>query len=201
MKIVAGAWINAALGAETLVRKLRLPEAASERELRDEILALSDCPRADLGDFGRGAPPVRRMMLAALLCAWDFGGKLPGDTGVVGWNGSGCAAEDLRFWRDYTDAGKTAGRGGLFVPTLPTIPGGEAAIALGCHGPSFYLRTAASTAELGSLLAGYPEGLYLAGELFADSACALLIGNRGEAPGFPDCATLAELFRTAAEEL
>ena len=196
MKILAGAWINAALGAATLVRKLRFADAGGERELRDEVLALPDCPEADLSDFGRGAVPVRRMMLAALLCAWDYGKKLPPDTGVIGWNGSGCAAEDRRFWTDYADCGKEAGRGGLFVPTLPTIPYGEAAIALGCHGPSFYLRTTASTAELSSILAGYPEGRYLVGEVCADGACALLADNRGEAPELPDRPTLVELFLT-----
>ena len=195
MKVLAGAWINATLGAATLVRKLRFAGVSCERELRDEILSLPDCPEADLGDFGRGAPSVRRMMLAALLCAWDCGKKLSADTGVIGWNGSGCAAEDRRFWQDYVDCGKEAGRGGLFVPTLPTIPYDEAAIALGCHGPSFYLRTSASTAELLSILAGYPAGLYLAGELFPDSACALLIDNRGEAPELPDRPTLVELFQ------
>ena len=200
MQIVAGAMIDAALGAATLVRKLRFAGADGERELRDEVLSLPDCPEADLGDFGRGAPSVRRMMLAALLCAWDSGKKLPSDTGVIGWNGSGCAAEDRRFWRDYVDCGKEAGRGGLFVPTLPTIPYGEAAIALGCHGPSFYLRSAASTAELLSILAGYPAGLYFAGELFADSACALLIDNRGAGPELPDRATLVELFHTLEAE-
>ena len=195
MKVLAGAWINATLGAATLGRRLRFAGVSCERELRDEILSLPDCPEADLGDFGRGATSVRRMMLAALLCAWDFGGKLPADTGVIGWNGSGCAAEDRRFWHDYTDCGKEAGRGGLFVPTLPTIPYDEAAISLGCHGPSFYLRTSASTAELWNLLAGYPGGLYLVGELFADSACALLIDNRGEAPELPDRAALVALFQ------
>ena len=194
MKVLAGAWINATLGAATLGRKLRFAGADGERELRDEILSLPDCPEADLGDFGRGAPPVRKMMLAALLCAWDCGKKLPADTGVIGWNGSGCAAEDRRFWQDYTDCGREAGRGGLFVPTLPTIPYDEAAIMLGCHGSSFYLRTRASTAELSSILAGYPEGLYLVGELFPDSACALLTDNRGEGPDLPDRPTLVELF-------
>ena len=199
MKVLAGAWINVTLGAATLGRKLRFPETGGERELRDEILSLPDCPEADLGDFGRGATSVRRMMLAALLCAWDFGGKLPADTGVIGWNGSGCAAEDRRFWKDYVDCGKEAGRGGLFVPTLPTIPYDEAAIMLGCHGPSFYLRTAASTAELWSILGGYPAGLYLAGELFADSACALLADNRETPAALPDRPTLAELFHALEE--
>ena len=195
MKVLSGAWINASLGAATLGRTLRFAGVDGERELRDEILSLPDCPEADLGDFGRGATPVRRMMLAALLCAWDCGKQLPADTGVIGWNGSGCAAEDRRFWRDYTDCGREAGRGGLFVPTLPTIPYGEAAIMLGCHGSSFYLRTPAATAELWSILAGYPEGLYLVGELFPDSACALLTDNRGEGPELPGCATLVGLFQ------
>ena len=199
MKVLAGALINASLGAATLVRKLRFAGVSSERELRDEILSLPDCPEADLGDFGRGAPPVRRMMLAALLCAWDHGKELPADTGVIGWNGSGCAAEDRRFWNDYVDCGREAGRGGLFVPTLPTIPYDEAAIALGCRGPSFYLRGEASAAELSELLAGYPAGEYLVGEIFPDSACALLIDNRAEAAEPPDRATLAELFHALEE--
>ncbi len=195
MKVLAGAWINAALGAATLGRKLRFAGVDGERELRDEILSLPDCPEADLGDFGRGAPPVRRMMLAALLCAWDHGETIPADTGVIGWNGSGCAAEDRRFWRDYVDCGKEAGRGGLFVPTLPTIPYDEAAISLGCHGPSFYLRTPASTAELWNILSGCPEGLYIVGELSADSACAMLTDNRETPAELPDRPTLTELFR------
>ena len=92
-------------------------------------------------------------MLTALLAAWDAQNGLSQEAGVLGWNGDGCTAENRKYWHDYTDCGRTSGRGGLFVATLPTIPYCEAAIALGCRGMVAYFRTGDSAARLWEILA------------------------------------------------
>ena len=133
-------------------------------------------------------------MLTALLAAWDAGGKLPENTGVLGWNGDGCTAENLAYWRDYVGNGRTAGRGGLFVATLPTIPYCEAAIALNCRGGVAYLRTPEDTSHLRSILDAAPPGAYLCGEIARDTVCILLADSRENDGESPRCRTLAELF-------
>ena len=53
----------------------------------------------------------------------------------------GCRTENLLYFQDYMEHGRCGGRGQLFVGTLPTTPLCEAAIALGLHGPAYYLDT------------------------------------------------------------
>ena len=170
--------------------------------LNDLRLALPDfdfIPRGDLDDFGRGSGAVRCSMLAALFAAGDAASGLPSSTAVVGWNGRGCTAENVRYWQDYVSNGRTAGRGGLFVATLPTIPFCEAAIALGLRGPSAYFQTDRSTDSLFGLIAARPEGLYLTGEITDSSACFFLLDNASQGETAPRTRSLEELFRAMAE--
>ena len=80
------------------------------------------------------------------------------------------------------------------MATLPTIPFCEAAITLGCRGPSAYLRTEPSVHALFRLLAGRPAGWYFAGEVTEKSVCMLLTENDGKLPVLPEVPTLEELF-------
>ena len=139
------------------------------------------------------------MLLTALLTAWDSGGVPPEATGVFGWNGDGCTSENLIYWRDYVSCGREAGRGGLFVATLPTIPYCEAAIALRCRGRVAYFRTEPAAARLEELLLAAPGGTYLCGEVTSSSVCMLLTDTRLPGPSLPEAAALEEVF-TALEE-
>ena len=196
MKIEAGVRITETMEVRLLNRG-PLGQFDDPDQLRHALAGLAPFPNADWTDFGRGSPPVRLLMLAAVLTAGDYGAPLPGSTGVFGWNGSGCTAENLRFWQDYVRHGRVNGRGGLFVATLPTIPFGEAAIALGLRGPNAYFRTERSTHALGKLLSLRPAGLYLVGEVTENSVCMFLLETSGlpeDGPAGPDFPTLDRLF-------
>ena len=194
MKILAGSWIDEQRAVHLLKRRETLGPFADLNELRHHLAGLPSIPACDWSDFGRGSQAVRYLMLGAVLTAGDFGETLPQETGVLGWNGDGCTAENLHFWEDYVLHGREAGRGGLFVATLPTIPFCEAAITLGCHGPSAYFRTENSTRILFQLLAGRPAGKYLTGEVRDNSVCMLLLETGGMLPDVPDFPTLDKLF-------
>lgn len=194
MKIAGGALLTKDLAFRTLVRRGRFGAFPELNTARKELIRLPGMPPCDLGDFGRGGVTVRRATLTSLLAAWDAGGKLPEGTGVLGWNGDGCTAENLAYWRDYVGNGRAAGRGGLFVATLPTIPYCETAIALGCRGSVAYLRTPADTSQLRSILDTSPPGTCLCGEITRDTVCMLLADNREAGDDLPRVPTLAELF-------
>ena len=194
MKIIAGTYIDPENSARLLNRKYHTPSFKNLNELRLHMQSLDFIPAGDLDDFGRGSVAVRYSLLAAMFTAGDHGRDLPENTGVFGWNGRGCTAENLRYWQDFTANGHEAGRGGLFVATLPSIPYCEAAIALNCHGPASYLQTGQSTRALFRLLKGRPAGLYLIGEIGECSTCMLLVDTTLPDKDLPDCTTLEELF-------
>ena len=194
MKILAGTLITEALAVKLLRRRETLGPFAGLNEMRVALTNLSGMPEGDWTDFGRGSNAVRRLMLSGALAAWDYGAELPPDTGVIGWNGCGCTAENLRFWHDYVQNGRENGRGGLFVATLPTIPFCEAAIAFGWKGPSAYFRTEESTLALFRLIAGRPAGKYVIGEITEKTACALLFETDETIPEFPDFKSFEQLF-------
>ena len=196
MKILAGAYLAETpdgVVCRTRTRRAHFGPFADLNAARLAFAGVPDMPEWDAGDFGRGGGAVRRMMLTGVLAAWDLGMPLPETTGVFGWNGDGCTAENLRYWQDYAANGREAGRGGLFVATLPSIPYCEAAIALRCRGPVAYFRTAPGVKRLFELAAAYPAGQYLCGELASDGACVVLTDTAvpGNAPG---CAFLSDLF-------
>ena len=194
MKITAGTLINARHEARLLRARITLGEFPDLNDLRHAVARQFPLTECDWNDFGRGGHGTRLMMLAGALTAADSPTGLDRNTGVVGWNGCGCTAENLNFWQDYAQNGREHGRGGLFVATLPTIPCCEAAIALGCHGPGAYFRTPQSTAALFRLLAGRPRGSYLTGELSGDSVCMLKMEIDGSLPELPNFPTLKDLF-------
>ena len=194
MKILSGSLIAEDLTARLLNRREMLGPCTDLNGLRHRLAELPWTPTGDWTDFGRGSQAVRQLMLSAALTAGDFGAPLPEGTGVIGWNGCGCAAENLRFWQDYVQNGRLNGRGGLFVATLPTIPFCEAAIAFGWRGPSAYFRTENSTGALFRLLAYRPAGKYLIGEITQKSVCSLLLETDPELPELPDFASLDKLF-------
>ena len=196
MKIAGGALLTESFAFRTLERRAGFGAFPDLNAARKELSKLAGMPHSDLADFGRGGPTVRKAMLTALLTAWDAGGKLPETTGVLGWNGDGCTAENLAYWKDYTECGRVAGRGSLFVATLPTIPYCEAAITLGCRGGVAYLRTPQSTSHLWSALAAAPPGTYLCGELARDAVCMFFVDTLEGGGDLPEYPTLAELFTT-----
>ena len=195
MKIIAGSLIKEDFSAHLLKRKLHSPSFANLNELRLWLPNWDFLPAGDLDDFGRGSIAVRYSLLGAILTAGDMGGTLPPETGVIGWNGRGCTAENIRYWLDFIANDRVAGRGGLFVATLPSIPCCEAAIALDCHGPASYLKTRPSTEKLFQLLSARPAGIYLISEIKENSACMILVDNRiGNGTELPDFADLEKLF-------
>ena len=193
MKIAAGTLITGH-EARLLKRGTAIGNFTDLNELRHRLAELDFIPPGDWNDFGRGSQAVRLLMLSIMLTAGDSGRAIPESAGVIGWNGTGCTAENLRFWRDYIQNGRENGRGSLFVATLPTIPFCEAAITLGCRGRSAYLRTDSSVNALFRLLAGRPAGWYFVGEVTEGSVCMLLTENDHEPPLLPDVPTLEELF-------
>lgn len=195
MKITAGTMIDAQHEVRLLSSRKKLGCFPDLNILRHTVTEQYPQIVCDWNDFGRGCPGVRLLMLAAVLTTADSGVMPDRNTGVIGWNGSGCTAENLKFWQDYVQNGREHGRGGLFVATLPTIPCCEAAIALGCHGPSAYFRTVPSTDALFRLLAGRPHGSYLIGEITGDSVCMLKLETDGTSPALPDFPDLGQLFR------
>ena len=200
MKIAGAALMTEKFEFRTLLRRGRFGAYTDLNAARRELAEVPDMPRGDFGDFGRGGMTVRRVTLTALLTAWDAGGDHFDDAGVIGWNGAGCAAETSNYWRDDLANGREAGRGGLFVATLPTIPYCEAAITLGCRGRVAYFRTAPSTRRLRELLAAVPAGRYLCGEVSAATVAMVLADTRCPGSPLPDCPDLCGLFRVLEAE-
>ena len=97
--------------------------------------------------FRRAADNVRLAQLATILCASNLGDKWSSEgTALIGINGDGCALNNRLFWDDFISHGHDNGRASLFVPTFPSIPVCEAAIALHIQGPVRYI--AAESAAL-----------------------------------------------------
>ena len=110
--------------------------------------ALAERGIFDFSDYRRASQQTRYAMLAVASVA----SAGMSDWAVIGWNGAGCAAENRAYWDDYVAAGRESARGSLFVPTLPSIPACEAAIAIGAHAESGYYRTAPDTGEIADII-------------------------------------------------
>ena len=119
----------------------------SLQQLKQLMTESPDFVQGDLADFRRAADNVRLAQLATILCATNLGDKWsPEGTALIGINGDGCALNNRLFWDDFISHGHDNGRASLFVPTLPSIPVCEAAIALHIQGPVRYI--AAESASL-----------------------------------------------------
>ncbi|OQA85813.1 MAG: hypothetical protein BWY31_01713 [Lentisphaerae bacterium ADurb.Bin242] len=127
--------------AEVPSRKLRI-QAESLSSLLDEVLMLDFMPKYDLPKFKRAGERSKAAILASILAAAEAGmSPLSGKTAVVGAGRDGSHPENLLYWTDYVQNGRSGGRGHLFVGTLPSTPPCETAIALNVHGPSCYIDT------------------------------------------------------------
>ena len=112
----------------------------SLQHLKQLMTDSSDFVQGDLADFRRAADNVRLAQLVTILCASNLGEKWTHEgTALIGVNGDGCALNNRLFWDDFTSHGHDNGRASLFVPTLPSIPVCEAAIALNIQGPVRYI--------------------------------------------------------------
>lgn len=153
----------------------------------------------DLSDFRRASPQVRGAMLAAASLATEDLSRWA----VLGWNGESSVRENVAYWRDYTEAGRQLARAALFVPTLPSIPACEAAIAVGAHGEVCYYRTAADTAALAELVedtfaaAAPPDGVIVI-ESSSAATCAVRVARGERLPG--GFATLRDLHASLLKE-
>lgn len=183
--------------AKTYRSKRSWSNFASLNELRLQLLKEPGMAQLDWEDFGRGATPVRQIMLGAALTALDAPETDWNNCSCIGWNGDGCKRENVRYFADYLDSGRSGGRGSLFVPTLPSIPVCEAAIMLGCHGGGAYFTTGKSTGQLGALLPLNGEKYFLTGEITA-RWCAVMLWDTGIAGTIPEAENLCELFQRSA---
>ena len=77
MKIAGGALMTRENAFRTLVRRGRFGPFADLNAARKLFTALPGLAACDLNDFGRGGETVRRVLLTALLTAWDSGGVPP----------------------------------------------------------------------------------------------------------------------------
>ena len=193
MKCIGGALLTAG-EARLWHGKRSWTQFGTLNELRLQLLTEPGISELDWEDFGRGAEPVKKIMLCAALTALDVPGINWSNCTVIGWNGDGCRRENVRYFADYLDSGRSGGRGSLFVPTLPSIPFCEAAIMLKCHGGGTYFSTAASTRQLAGLLPLNGEKMCLIGEITANWSALVLCENSSDSE-FDDAANLQEFFR------
>lgn len=134
---------KAELSGTRLLLKRRSLElrGASPAELLTELTALPGVPVVHAQDFRRGCLKVKLAMLGAAAALYDAGMEPSDRIVLTGYGTDGSRTENLAYFQDYIEHGRDGGRGQLFVGTLPTTPLCEAAIALGLHGPAFYLDT------------------------------------------------------------
>lgn len=144
MKLIATCTISLADGIARYGTPDTTPHSIPFGALPELKQILCESPaivQGDLTDFRRAADNVRLAQLAVILCASAISDWNPDGTALVGLNGDGCAHNNRRFWDDFAAHGFENGRASLFVPTLPSIPVCEAAIALSIRGPVRYVMT------------------------------------------------------------
>ncbi len=110
---------------------------AYEKLLADGILAY---PVENFGRFNRQAKLIN---LAVALALYDanisYAKAKKKAIAILGSTPNGCLEANLAYFRDYWEAGRTLGRGNLFIYTLPSSPLAEAAIHFGFTGKLLYL--------------------------------------------------------------
>ncbi len=121
--------------------------------------------------------------------------------GIVGWRPYGAHCANRAYFDDYLAAGRTLGRGNLFIYTLPTSPLAEAAIHFKLAGPCFHVAAASDSdpirllVETGARLIREnqcPQLLLVASQ--NDAAAALAIGATHSASPGPAPADQAVAF-------
>lgn len=122
--------------------KVEIPRDCADTKARLEAEG-----RFDFSDYRRASVQARAAMLAVASVAIGDMSRWA----VIGWNGGGCVRENRAYWDDYVSAGRETARGTLFVPTLPSIPVCEAAIAVGAHAECSYYRTGPDTREISEI--------------------------------------------------
>lgn len=116
-----------------------LIEGSSWQELLEKLMQKNTIFQINTMDFRRGCERVKQAILGAAAAFLDAGITPDDSRTIIGYGHDGSFAENRRYFDDYTSHGRDAGRGQLFVGTLPTTPLCETAIALQMHGPVFYL--------------------------------------------------------------
>jgi len=108
------------------------------RALRDASVIPSS-----MANFARYDDASRRLSLAVGLALHDAGiapcGPATLRTGLLLAGPDGAHSANVAYFRDYVAGGRKLGRGNLFIYTLPTSPGAEAAISFGLNGPLLYV--------------------------------------------------------------
>lgn len=142
--IASVGWVLPAAAGENDARTVRERPAAS----RNELLEREGLTHASVKNFGR-FPDSARDVCAACAIALRVSGLRPGRGGrlSIGMVGAGFERTldvNREFFRDYVDSGRSAGRGNLFIYTLPTSPMAEASILFGMEGPLLYVEAADS---------------------------------------------------------
>ena len=106
--------------------------------LKDAVLAYP------IENFGRFDAASRLVALSVALALHDanirYAKDKKQDIGILGTSPDGALDPNLAYFRDYAEAGRTLGRGTLFIYTLPSSPLAESAIHFGLQGPILYMR-------------------------------------------------------------
>jgi len=115
----------------------------------EELLAIVNRP---VKYFSRMTRETKAGLCAASLVLRDLApdGTLRQEVGLLAAGEDGCVPANQTYFHDYVTAGRSMGRGNLFIYTLPTSTLGELAIALALTGPTMYVH--ADRAPLATLL-------------------------------------------------
>ncbi len=146
-----------------------LAEGLLPQEVQEQVSALFP---VDFRNARRAGTRAGSAMTTGALALFRAGKKPSDAIAVIGIGTDGALPENLRYRADYLQNGRTAGRGHLFVGTLPSTPVCETAIALSLHGPAWY-TTADPAEEISARLDDGAEGVLLIGPrgaLFAEPA-------------------------------
>jgi 3-oxoacyl-(acyl-carrier-protein) synthase len=138
--------------------------------------------------FPRLTAESRVALFAASVALKSAGwkGTQSREIGLLAAGYEGTLAANQEYFRDYVTAGRTFGRGNLFIYTLPTSALGEVAIALTLRGPTLHIHD--DRAPLLSLIRN-AETLVADGEadgmlcLWSDTQTAVCVAvEAGETP-------------------
>jgi hypothetical protein len=201
--IASVGWVLPAAAGESDVRTVRERPVAS----RNELLEREGLPHGSVKNLGR-FPDSAKDICAACAIALRVAGlrrgretQLPVGMVVAGFERT--LDVNREFFRDYVDSGRSAGRGNLFIYTLPTSPVAEASILFGMEGPLLYVEAAEN--PFGAMLqaaedmmkAGQADSMAVLWQDRETTLCALL----GESPGLDAGAIgrVAETWRTPSD--